>query len=66
VLNLTTGESSSLPGGATTYEHVMRDGSFAGQDPRDVVQQAIAWWHEYLDQIDRRAAEAAKGSPRQL
>jgi hypothetical protein len=43
------------------YEHVMASGPFAGQDPRDVVEQAIAWWRAYLDAVDQRAA--ALGGP---
>jgi hypothetical protein len=31
----------------------MRNGPFAGQDPRDVVKQAITWWRQYLGEIDR-------------
>jgi len=53
--NLTTGESGSTGGGPTTYEHLVRDGPYAGQDPRDVIAKAIAWWRDYLDAIDRRA-----------
>jgi hypothetical protein len=48
-----TGEWGSTESGPTTYEHLVRDGPFAGQDPRDVVEQAIRWWHEYLDALDR-------------
>ena len=62
-VNLATGESVSLPGGPTTYEHVMAGGSFAGQDPRDVVSAAIAWWREYLGRIDRHVADASGSSP---
>jgi hypothetical protein len=56
-INGATGESGSDPAGPTTYEHVMGEGPFAGQDPRDVVQQAIEWWRQYLDDLDRRARE---------
>jgi hypothetical protein len=34
------------------YEHVMAEGSFNGQDPRDLVARAIEWWKKYLDEID--------------
>ena len=40
-----------------SYEHIMRGGPFAGQDPRDVVQQAIEWWRAYLDRVDARVGE---------
>jgi hypothetical protein len=56
IFNTTTGEDLSVPSGPTTYEHVMRGGPFAGQDPRDVVQQAIEWWRAYLDRVDARIA----------
>jgi hypothetical protein len=39
------------------YEHVMAEGPFIGRDPRDLVGEAINWWRDYLDEIDRRAAE---------
>jgi hypothetical protein len=55
--NLGTGESGSTASGPTTYEHVMRGGPFAGQDPRDVVQQAIEWWRAYLDRVAARVAK---------
>lgn len=64
VLDRATGESVGLPGGPTTYEHVMAGGPFASQDPRDVVQFAITWWRQYLDEVDRRVAEAASGTGR--
>jgi hypothetical protein len=57
--NLTTGEEDLLfgPSGPTTYDHVMRGGPFAGQDPRDVVEHAIEWWGAYLDRVDARVEE---------
>jgi hypothetical protein len=38
------------------YSHVMADGPFAGQDPRDLVERGIEWWSKYLARIDRLAA----------
>ncbi len=40
------------PRGEITY--TMNDGPFAGQDPRELVDQAITWISEYLDEVDRR------------
>ena len=33
-----------------TYE--ISDGTFKGQDPREVGAQALDWWNEYLDILD--------------
>jgi hypothetical protein len=54
-LNLRTGEQSSTPGLPALYEHVMSEGPFEGQDPRDVVAKAIEWWVSYLDEVDKAA-----------
>lgn len=57
-INLTTGEEFEVaPSRPTLYEHVMGEGAFAGRDPRDLVREAINWWREYLDSVDRRARE---------
>jgi hypothetical protein len=56
-LKKATGESGAYPSGPTTYEHLVRGGSFVGQDPRDVVQLAIDWWRSYLDYIDQLATK---------
>jgi len=32
-------------------------GPFAGHDPVQVVREAIAFWHSYLDDVDRRVAD---------
>jgi hypothetical protein len=34
----------------------MNSGRFAGQDPRDLVRDAIAWWSKELDEIEQKAA----------
>ena len=39
----------------TYYE--MARGPYQGRDPRAVADEAIAWWEQYLDGIDARAAE---------
>jgi len=33
-------------------------GPFAGRDPIDVVREALTFWHEYLDDVDRRISTA--------
>jgi hypothetical protein len=38
----------------------LTDGAFAGREPIDVVQEAIAFWHTYLDEIDKRVAALEK------
>jgi len=35
--------------------YTMNDGPFEGQDPRNLVDQAIIWISAYLDEVDRRA-----------
>jgi hypothetical protein len=37
-----------------TYQ--MKSGRFVGQDPRDLVGDAIVWWEKQLDDIEREAA----------
>jgi hypothetical protein len=38
----------------------MNDGPFKGRDPRDLVDDAIKWIEDYLDEVDRRATEAGR------
>src|SRR5260221_6117013 len=37
----------------TTSEFLMREGPFAGRDPLDLCREAITFWRDYLDAIDR-------------
>ena len=37
------------------YNYKMKSGPFAGQDPRDLVRDAIKWWEEQLDDIEQKA-----------
>lgn len=41
--------------GSITYTYDIHDGPFDGQDPRDVVQQAIEWWEQQLAGIEAGA-----------
>jgi hypothetical protein len=34
----------------------MNKGPFAGKDPRDVVEEAIEWWDNYLSEIEAAAS----------
>jgi hypothetical protein len=56
-INLATGESGGSPGGPTTFDYFMRSGAFEGQDPRQLCRDAIDFWRDYLDTIDRDIAE---------
>jgi hypothetical protein len=40
-----------------TYQ--MKSGRFAGQDPRDLVRDAIVWWENQLDDIEQKAAASS-------
>lgn len=42
--------------GTTTYTYRMKDEPYRNEDPRDVAQQAIDWWHHQLDAIDKQIA----------
>ncbi len=55
--NVTIHVGSGRP---ATYEYVMKDGPYAGQDARDVVAEAITWWEQYLDRIDQRAKRGGR------
>jgi hypothetical protein len=55
-MNVNTGEGGSSPSGPATYDFVMRDGAYEGQDPRVVARKAIEFWRTYLDAIDSGAA----------
>lgn len=41
----------------TEYHYLIKTGPFTGQDQREVLRQAIAWWEHYLDAIDRTATQ---------
>lgn len=41
---------------------LIKEGPFAGQDPRDLVQQAINFWRDYLDDTERLVAERRKSN----
>ena len=37
------------------HHYVMNTGPFAGQDQRELLREAISWWEEYLDRIDKES-----------
>lgn len=55
-VNTRTGETGSDPNGPTTFEAFIRSGPFQARDPLTLCREAIAFWHDYLDAIDRRVA----------
>ena len=47
------------PSASLTYSYHMNSGPFAGQDPRDLVRDAIEWWEKQLSDIEQEAAGAS-------
>lgn len=45
-------ESSEGPSGLTTYESFIRSGTFTERDALEVCQDAIAFWHVFLDRVE--------------
>ena len=52
------GEPGTLEPPETEYYYVINFGRFKGRDQRDVIQEAISWWEEYLNNIDRKLQQA--------
>lgn len=62
--NVTVYMGRPSPRSEITY--TMNDGPFKGQDPRELIDQAITWGSDYLDEVDRRtraAEEPVAGEP---
>jgi len=55
-LNMSTADIYSSSSEPTTFHAFMRSGSFEGEDPLSLCREAIKFWREYLDKIDRLAA----------
>lgn len=51
--NPATGESGADLCGPTTFDFVMKKGPFKGRDPLELCREAIAFWRDYLDAVDR-------------
>jgi hypothetical protein len=45
--------------GVATYHYIINSGPFKGQDQRNVISDAIAWWESYLDLIDQSISQGA-------
>jgi hypothetical protein len=37
--------------------YTMNDGPFKGQDPREIVDQAITWISDFLEEVDQRTTD---------
>jgi hypothetical protein len=44
---------------ASVHSYKMNDGKFVGRDPRDLIDEAIAWWKVELSKIDASSAQSA-------
>ena len=52
-INLATGQQANGPSGPTTYSYHINEGYYKGRHQREVIQEAIDWWEQYLEQIDK-------------
>jgi hypothetical protein len=50
---LKTGRQTSDPSLPTLYHYTINEGPYKGRDQRELLQEAIDWWEEYLDRIDK-------------
>jgi hypothetical protein len=51
--DLKTGHQTSGPSLPTLYHYTINEGPYKGRDQRELIQEAIDWWEEYLDRIDK-------------
>lgn len=54
-MNLETGEQKSSRLGSIEHHYTMNDGAFMGRDHRDLVQEAISWWYDQLEMLEKAA-----------
>jgi len=54
-INVRTGEQRADPPGPPTYHYTFNAGHYVGQDQREVLLEAIAWWEQQLASIDEAA-----------
>ena len=52
-VNLKTGYQHSGTSGPTTYSYTINEGCYKGRDQREVIQEAINWWEQHLERIDK-------------
>ena len=61
--SIRTGQGVTVEvGGPTKWSYRIKGGHFDGRDQREVVEKAIAWWEDYLDDVDARAARLSDSS----
>jgi hypothetical protein len=53
-------ENPSAPPPITIHNYHMNSGHFTGQDPRDLVKDAVEWWETQLTQIEQKALALVK------
>jgi hypothetical protein len=53
-INVQTNEQKVTRLGQVEYHYTMNSGPFVGRDQRDLIAEAITWWEQQLDEIDRR------------
>jgi hypothetical protein len=44
------------PLAAAKYSYHMNSGPFAGRDPRELIEEGVAWWERQIAEIERDAA----------
>ena len=57
--NINAGQDVNINLGSepiAVYSYPIINGSFIGRDQREVIREAIEWWEEYLDSIDKEAS----------
>jgi hypothetical protein len=57
-LNMKTGGQKTMKIGAIKNHYTMNEGVFMGRDHRYLIQEAISWWYEQLQMLEK-AANAA-------
>ena len=56
IFNSETGEQVGVAGLQSTFNAFMRSGEFVDRDPLELCQDAIKFWHAYLNEVDRKIA----------
>jgi hypothetical protein len=54
-VNLRTGEQKVDPPKPPIYRYTFNSGPYKDRDQREVLSEAIAWWEQQLDSVDRAA-----------
>lgn len=61
IFDRATGQQIGATGIQSTFNAFMRSGEFVDRDPLTLCQDAIDFWREYLDNVDREIASAIAG-----